>query len=247
MIESLYVNYLGPFKQYVMVDCIGGPRPLQLRHVINVQKGGTIPMMLALMYYYDNWSMSAYLYLANHGTYGLVWLLKELILPDKTWMVPITIPSIIVVATVLMGYWGAGYIVIAHRVQVSPALAGLCTGMNILGMICMIGTDTQKYFQLKYKPGLISDGWVTWSRNTNYFGEMMLYLSYALLAQHWFPFAVLAFVWSLLFASNMIAKDISLRKKNGGQLYVQRTGLLVPNVFGWFKNRYFPKPVSRTN
>ncbi|EQC28692.1 hypothetical protein SDRG_13567 [Saprolegnia diclina VS20] len=245
--EALYVRYVIPLKNYLMFDCLGGPRPLQLRYVINLQKGGTFPAMLFLMYYFDNWSMAAYLYTANHGSYGLVWLLKDLILPDKAWTPYITIPSTIVTALVLVGYWGAGYIVIAHRVEVSPGLACLCTTMNILGTVLMIGADTQKFFQLKYKPGLIEDGWVTWSRNTNYLGEMMLYLSFALLARHLFPFAVLALIWSLLFLSNMTTKELSFRNKEGGPAYMARTGFLIPNVGGWLSRFMAPMPKARTS
>ncbi len=39
-------------------------------------------------------------------------------------------------------------------------------------------------------------------------GEMMLYSTYAILAQHWVPWAVLIYVWGLLFTSNMIKKEV---------------------------------------
>ncbi|KDO26811.1 hypothetical protein SPRG_08101 [Saprolegnia parasitica CBS 223.65] len=233
--EALYVRYLIPLKNYLMLDCLGGPRPLQLRYVVNLQKGGTFPVMLCLMYYFDNWSMAACLYTANHGSYGLVWLLKDLILPDKAWTPYITIPSTIVTALVLVGYWGAGYIVIAHRVDVAPGLTCLCTTMNILGTVLMIGADTQK------------DGWLTWSRNTNYLGEMLLYLSFALWARHWFPFAVLGCVWSILFLSNMTAKELSFCKKEGGPAYMARTGFLFPNVMGWWTHFMARTPKTRTS
>ncbi|RHY13666.1 hypothetical protein DYB36_006354 [Aphanomyces astaci] len=248
MMEALYIKYLCPFKKYVTLDLIGGPRPLQFRYFINMQKGATFFFVLACMAYYDNWSWTAHVYLAStlcfvlsiyqhpsvdHGIYGFIWLLKDITVPDATWQVYLTIPSAIVAVVGLGIYWVAGYIVVAHRVEASPSLGALCIMMNTLGSTLMLAADTQKYFALKYKKGLISDGWVTWSRNTNYLGEMMLYLSFALLANHWIPYAWLAFVWSMLFMSNMLAKDASLRKKEGGDAYMAKAGFLLPNVAGW--------------
>ena len=46
------------------------------------------------------------------------------------------------------------------------------------------------------------------SGNPNYLGEMMLYGSYAILAQHAVPWLVLSYVWGLVFMSNMIKKEV---------------------------------------
>jgi hypothetical protein len=44
--------------------------------------------------------------------------------------------------------------------------------------------------------------------NPNYLGEMMLYGSYAILAQHAVPWLVLSYVWGLVFMSNMVKKEV---------------------------------------
>ncbi|CAK4078060.1 unnamed protein product [Aphanomyces euteiches] len=256
--EEIYVKYIGPLQRWLMFDMLGGPRPLPMRYLVNCQKGSTALFVLSLMIYFDNWSWGAYLYLASaftnvvclpdvvllvdHGTYGIIWLLKDMTVPDPAWDVYITIPSTLSSGIGLALYWAAGYIVVAHRVQVSPSLGALCVALNTLGSTLMIATDTQKYFTLKYKKGLITDGWLRWCRNTNYLGEMMIYLSFALLANHWIPYAWLAFIWSFVFMSNMINKDISLRKKDGGSVYVERSGFLVPNFAGWAANLLSPAP-----
>ena len=60
----------------------------------------------------------------------------------------------------------------------------------------MMASDTQKYFVPKmakeYKVGkiLIKDGWFRKCRNTNYTGEAMLYSSFAICSQSWFPWFV---------------------------------------------------------
>ena len=58
---------------------VGGPKFLRLAWVINAQKGGTLPFVLMLMWWFDCWTATAWAYLALHGSYGLCWLLKELV------------------------------------------------------------------------------------------------------------------------------------------------------------------------
>ena len=50
----------------------------------------------------------------------------------------------------------------------------------------------QKFTQLKINPRqLIHDGLFKKCRNINYFGELLIYSSFALLSMHWIPFIIL--------------------------------------------------------
>ena len=60
------------FTAHVSQDFGGGPRPWKLAWVINFQKGGTALFMAALMICYGNYSTAAWIYLALHGSYGIV-------------------------------------------------------------------------------------------------------------------------------------------------------------------------------
>eukprot|EP01029_Cantina_marsupialis_P029218 TRINITY_DN779960_c0_g1_i1.p1 TRINITY_DN779960_c0_g1~~TRINITY_DN779960_c0_g1_i1.p1 ORF type:complete len:233 (-),score=42.89 TRINITY_DN779960_c0_g1_i1:129-827(-) len=223
------------FNEFLMMLAAGiplGPKICQLRHVINLQKGGTSLMVLFLMYWFDNWSMSAYLYLALHGTYGIVWLLKDQVMPDKGWEVRVTIPSALVAFfCVLVPYWFAAYLTVANHVEVSPLMMCLCVSVHTLGVLLMMASDAQKYFVLKVKKGLITDGWFARCRNTNYLGEMMIYGTYAVIAQHFLPWIVLAGMWGVVFTTNMWKKDLSIAKKEGGKEYMERSGLVIPKLF----------------
>jgi hypothetical protein len=70
------------FNSYLVNDFGGGPRPWKLAWVINFQKVGTFPFLGFLIAWYHNTSTSAWIYLAMHGSYGLVWIIK-------TWPFPI--------------------------------------------------------------------------------------------------------------------------------------------------------------
>jgi hypothetical protein len=52
---------------------------------------GTFPLFGFLIAWYYNTSTAAWVYLAMHGSYGLVWIIKDLAFPDPTWQHRVTI------------------------------------------------------------------------------------------------------------------------------------------------------------
>lgn len=93
-----------------------------------------------------------------------------------------------------------------------------------------MASDSQKYFTLKYKKGLINDGWFKIIRNNNYLGEMMIYLTYAMISKSYISYFILIYIWSLLFIPNMLNKDKSIKKKDGGIEYINNSYLLIPSI-----------------
>ncbi|EQC28230.1 hypothetical protein SDRG_14054 [Saprolegnia diclina VS20] len=240
-ITDVYLRYVIPLKDYLMLDCLGGPRPVQVRKLLNAQKAATVVVLPLLMWYFGNWSTPAYLHLANHGTFGVFWVVKDVVTPDKVWAAYMTLPSALLGVLVLSADWAADYCIIANHVEPAPGLVGFCTALHTTGLTLLMCTDTQKYFVLRSSPGvLFTDGYVKWSRNPNFLGKLLVYLSYAVLADHWFPYAMLTFMTLFVMLSHMILKDISLAKKPGGEAYLARTGLLLPNVLGWLRTDVFP-------
>jgi steroid 5-alpha reductase family enzyme len=103
--------------------------------------------------------------------------------------------------------------------------------MYCIGVVLMMGADGQKYFTLRERKGLMDDGYMKWSRNPNYVGEMMIYSSFALLTQRIEPWYVLGYMWTLIFLSRMLQKDYSLSKKAGWKEYAS-TSWMLPFKFG---------------
>ena len=100
-----------------------------------------------------------------------------------------------------------------------------------LGLFLMIGADSQKFFTLQIKKGLLSTGFFSETRNPNYLGEIMIYLSFAILAEHVLVYGYLILVWLVVFHFNMINKEISLRSKAGYMEYAQKSYYLMPKLF----------------
>lgn len=205
---------------------------MKLKHPINLHKGLTFFVVFALMFFYNNFSLPALLYLALHGTYGFLWLLKDRWYPDRQWDQPISIPYALVVFFSLCLYWAAPVILVSQRVMPSDTVLFTAVLLNVWGVFLHFGSDAQKHFTLKAAPGqLITEGFFSRNRNTNYLGELLIYSSFALLAMHWIPFAVLGAFVSFVFVPNMLRKDKSLSRYPEFAGYRQRSGFFLPRFW----------------
>jgi protein-S-isoprenylcysteine O-methyltransferase Ste14 len=64
----------------------------------------------------------------------------------------------------------------------------------------MLLSDSQKYYTLKYKKGLISDGMMKYTRNPNYLGEIMLYGAFVILVNDFISYVCVMQVWFIVFS-----------------------------------------------
>jgi protein-S-isoprenylcysteine O-methyltransferase Ste14 len=222
------------FTDYLSKDFLGGPRPWKFAWIINFQKGGSFFFFGFLIWYYQNTSTAAWVYLALHGGYGLVWLIKDLTFPDPNWQSKLTIGAGINAFLAVLGlYWVFGWLLISRTSQPVYPLPdavwfALCISLCLIGSVIMIAADAQKFYTLRIQRGLITDGMHRWVRHPNYLGEMMIYGSFAMLAWHWFPVLVLAWVWLGLFVVNMVMKEASMSRYPDWAAYKKRSWWLVP-------------------
>jgi len=232
-----WVASLRKITDYLGNDFLGGPRVLKLAWVINLHKAGTGPAMLFLMFYYQNFSIGPWLYLALHGSYGIAWLIKDFSFPDPRWQLRITFGGAFNIFVFhLTPYWLFGWLLISQPVEPmyplpTPAWYALCVSLCFLGGVVMCVSDAQKYFTLKIRRGLITDGMQKYVRHPNYIGEMVLYAGLAMLSWHWFPAVDLLLVWVTVFLPNMVIKEMSLSRYPEWAEYKKRTWWLIPFIF----------------
>jgi protein-S-isoprenylcysteine O-methyltransferase Ste14 len=224
------------WTDYFVNDVGGGPRVWKLAWVINFQKLATIPLFGIFIAWYHNFSAAAWIYLAMHGTYGVIWVIKDLTFPDPNFHKRITIgASIASLLSVLGWYWVFGWLLISGASRPNYPLPDyawfcLCISLCIIGCVVMIAADAQKYFTLRFKRGLITDGMYRFIRHPNYLGEMMTYGSFALMVWHWLPFIVLAWIWGGLFTVNMTLKEASLSRYPDWVEYKRHSWWLFPPI-----------------
>ena len=225
------------FTAFMTERFLGGPQILKLAWVINFQKTGTFFYILLLMNYYQNFSLAAYVYLALHGMYGFCWMLKHFAFPDRNWEKKVTIGGGLMAFVLVLGlYWVFPYLLISGILGPDQKMASLTVltvaiSVHTLGVVIMMTADCQKYFTLKSQKGLIREGLFKYIRHPNYLGEIMLYASYAMIVQHWIPWAILAWVWIGVFLVNILQKEASMSRYEEWKEYKRQSGMLIPKPF----------------
>ena len=134
----------------------------------------------------------------------LTWLLKEWLYRDRSWETPCTLGSAIFLFIGMgLGFWSSivflttsqvrhhlsPYFVWLNQCQPShhplqdyeptPCQLTVILTVYILGIWLHHTADVQKYFVLRARKGLITDGLFSMSRNPNYLGEMFIYAAFA--------------------------------------------------------------------
>jgi protein-S-isoprenylcysteine O-methyltransferase Ste14 len=200
---------------------------------MNLNKGITIIVMLLLIYIYNQWqNPTAFAYVALHGMYGILWLLKSNIFPDKAWEKKVSLWFGLVSWFSLVLYWIPGWLLMSRNIHAPAWYLGLCISIYILGVFFHFTSDMQKHVMLEIRPNeLITDRMMSLSRNINYFGEFLIYLSFALMPMSWVAFlpltAFMIFYWSY----NISKKEKSLALKSGFKEYKEKVKLFIPFLF----------------
>lgn len=229
------VRSIRSLTTYLSEDFLGGPRVVRLAWVVNFQKGLTWAWVAALMAAFGNSTTAAWVYLALHGSYGLCWLMKDAAFPDPRWRTRVTFGGGLMAFLLVLGpYWLFPWLLISGALGArpeppAPLLAG-AIALHTVGVAVMLSADCQKFFTRRYRPGLVDEGMWARTRHPNYLGEMMIYASYALLVRHWMPWAILLWVWTVVFLPSMVAQEASLARHAGWRAYRARTGFLLPRL-----------------
>lgn len=239
-----FAEALSAFNEVYLYRLPGGTGRTAPRVPINLHKVTIGAVVLALMWRVGDFSLAAWLYLALHGSYGLFWLVKDVAFPDPSWRAPQSISSAVAVFVYPLGlYYLAPLVMLTGLGSAVPGgwgttttlpagVAAAAVACYAVGVFLHFGADGQKHFVLTHrKPRrLITDGFFAATRNPNYLGEILIYASFCLLAQHWLPWAACVLVWLQVFLPNMLRKERSMARYPEHSAWVARTGLLLPSI-----------------
>jgi protein-S-isoprenylcysteine O-methyltransferase Ste14 len=206
-----------------------GTKRVKLAWAINFHKIITLFIIIGMMFYFDNFSTSAWVYLSLHGIYGYCWLIKDFGFRDHRWETKVSLMGAINMYVTLVGwYWLIPYLFFAYNAAPSNVDLFFAIALHTLGVVTTVAADCQRHFTLKYRKGLMTDGLFRYTRNPNYLGEIMIYSSFAYLANHWLGWTIIAYVTVTTFIPNMLTKDASISRYLGWEQYKASSGLLVP-------------------
>jgi hypothetical protein len=108
------------------------------------------------MYGFQNYSPGMWLYLFLHGSYGISWVIKDCIFPDKKVLQPASVGSQCLLCFILLAYWmipvplAAGYGISSP----SPVRLAFLITLYLCGLLLMMGADYQKSITLKRRKGI---------------------------------------------------------------------------------------------
>lgn len=207
---------------------------LRERHIIDFFKGLTLPFIICIIYYmhtvdptFNN--IGLWVYAATHGSYGIFWCLKSYCFGDKGWEKPVTPFRFILLVSGLSGYWVAPMLIAHFRVVNSAQYLATCCFIYAFGVFYHFVSDMQKDMSLKLRPGvLIQEGLWSNSRNPNYFGEFLIYVSFAMQASHWLSFLLLSTVIVCEWVPNILRKERSLSRYSEFAAYSRRSNMFLP-------------------
>jgi protein-S-isoprenylcysteine O-methyltransferase Ste14 len=233
---------LGAFTDWYLHRIPGGPGRTAPRVAINLHKGTVGLVVLGLMLSAGDFSLAASLYLVLHGSYGLLWLAKDVAFPDPAWRGRASISSAAATFVFPLGlYYLAPLVMLTGLGRAVPGgwgttatlpapVAAAAVACYAVGVFLHFGADAQKHFVLAHQRPrrLITDGFFAATRNPNYLGEILIYSSFNLLAQHALPWAACGIVWLAVFAPNMLRKERSMSRYPEHAAWVARTGFLLP-------------------
>ena len=204
---------------------------MKQKHFIDFHKGITFLYILGLIYFYSAFdNVAIWVYLGLHGTYGVLWVMKSMIFPDKSWEEDTGLIYGLVILIGLSLYWISPWIIVSgyfHDGQMT-LIPNWLISVSIfsfgIGIFLHFSSDMQKHTALKLNPGkLITDGLFKKSRNMNYVGEFLIYLSFSLLSMHWLPILILGSFILVVWIPNIIKKDKSLSRFQEFSKYKKNT------------------------
>jgi len=206
---------------------------MKQKYFIDSHKGVTFLFILLLLYIYNAWdNMPALIYLALHGSYGMLWILKSYIFPDRQWESNCSLGYGLLIWFGLSLYWIAPYLIITCKPIIPNWYIACAIIIYIFGIFFHFTSDMQKFIQLKYNPNqLITDGMFKRIRNTNYLGELFIYAGFSMLAMHWIPMAVLGIFIIFVWIPNMIKKDKSLSRYDNFNDYKNNSNSFFPFIW----------------
>lgn len=206
---------------------------MKQKHLIDAHKAATGLFVLVLMTIFEAWgNTAAWIYLAIHGAYGILWVWKSRVFPDKQWEKSTGPAFAFVILGGLTLYWIAPWLLISRAVIVPNWVIGLCLLLFATGIFLHFVSDMQKHIWMATKPEtLLRTGLWARCRNPNYLGELLIYLSFAILPMHWLPPLILIAFVGAYWIPKMKQKDRSLSRYPEFADWKRKSWAFIPEVW----------------
>jgi protein-S-isoprenylcysteine O-methyltransferase Ste14 len=202
---------------------------------INAAKALTVVLLLVLAAVIGVKEMRQVIYLSLHISYCLWWLLEQWLFPERRRQLfservgPAGFAGALLFIGVL--YTLPGLLAFLNPVPIAPAAVALALGLFSFGSLINASADVQKTTAKAMGAGLVSDGIWRRVRHVNYLGDLLRYLSFAVVAGNGWAYLVPGLVL-MIYLQRIGAKEEQMaRKYPGFRAYQQRSSRLLPGIW----------------
>jgi len=171
------------------------------------------------------------IYLCLHVSYCLWWLLEQWFFPARgeIFNEPIGVGGFIFTLLFIGVFYALpGYLAFTNPGSISAIAIAIALPLYIFGALINTSADIQKLTAKQYGAALVRDGVWRFARNINYFGDLLRYLSFSVVAGSLWAYLVPGII-TLLYLQRISQKEQTMSGKYGEYaVYQQSSSRLIP-------------------
>lgn len=201
---------------------------------INTAKILTSVCLIGFAVVFGIQDMRQVIYLCLHISYCTWWLLEQWLYPARKQM--FNEPVGVLGFCFSLGFVGLlyalpGYLAFINPVPLSFTATAIALPLYIFGSLINTSADVQKMTAKQEGATLVSDGIWRFSRNINYFGDLMRYLSFSVVAGSIWAYIVPSAI-ALLYLQRISQKEQAMGEKYAEYAeYQQSSRRLIPFIW----------------
>lgn len=190
--------------------------PFTQLQAINLAKMITILLLIGFAIAFGVSGMRQVIYLCLHIGYCVWWLLEQWLYPERRKVIfnePINLFGVFsIVLFVGVFYAFPGWLAFTNPEPISLWVVGISLPLYFFGSLINTSADVQKLTAKQQGVGLVRDGVWRFARHINYYGDLLRYLSFSIVAGSPFAYLLPATV-ALLYWQRIQMRECSLLEK----------------------------------
>ncbi|HEY9704694.1 MAG TPA: DUF1295 domain-containing protein [Allocoleopsis sp.] len=202
---------------------------------INIAKALTSILLIAAAFIWGINDFRQVIYLCLHIGYCSWWLIEQWFFPERSKQIFSEkvggIEFIFVLLFVGILYALPGYFAFTNPEPISYITVAIALPLYTFGTLINTSADVQKMTAKQYNSGLVKDNIWRLSRNINYFGDILRYLSFSIVAGSIYAYSVPGLIL-ILYIQRMLQKEKTMLEKypDYGE-YLQKTSRFIPFIW----------------
>lgn len=202
---------------------------------LNTAKVLTSVCLIAFTVVFGLQDLRQVMYLCLHISYCLWWLLEQWFYPLRRQQIfnePVGSFEFIFILLLVGGFYVLpGYLAFTNPVPLSMTAAAVALPLYIFGSLINTSADVQKLTAKQWGANLVRDGIWRFSRHINYFGDLLRYLSFSVVAGSIWAYLVPVAI-ALLYLQRIFQQEQTMADKYPDYAeYQQSSTRLIPFIW----------------